>query len=78
MSHVKNGLKWSAIEKIVSQGVQFLTLLVLARLLTPNAFGVIAMTSIFISIAQLLIDGGFTSALIRKGKPSEIEYSTAF
>ncbi|MGU5708816.1 lipopolysaccharide biosynthesis protein [Aeromonas hydrophila] len=78
MGHIKSGLKWSAIEKIVSQGVQFIILLILARLLTPNTFGVIAMTSIFISIAQILIDGGFTSALIRKGKPTEIEYSTAF
>lgn len=78
MSYIKSGLKWSAIEKIVSQGVQFFILLVLARLLTPDAFGVIAMTSIFISISQLLIDGGFTSALIRKGNPSEVDYSTAF
>lgn len=78
MSIIKTGLKWSAVEKIVSQGVQLITLLILARFLAPESFGLIAMTSLFISIAQLLIDGGFTSALVRKGIPSEVDYSTAF
>lgn len=78
MAGTKNGLKWSAVEKVISQGIQLVTLLILARLLTPETFGLIAMTSLFISVAQLLVDGGFTSALVRKGIPNETEYSTAF
>lgn len=78
MNKVKKSIKWSALEKIFSQGLQLITLLILARILSPDSFGLIAMTGIFISIAHLFVDGGFTNALVRKGNPTEIEYSTAF
>ncbi|EET2502581.1 lipopolysaccharide biosynthesis protein, partial [Escherichia coli] len=44
-----NGLKWSAIERICSQGIQLLLMIVLARQLGPGAFGLIGMLTIFIT-----------------------------
>lgn len=82
MSELKNktvnGLKWSALERILSQGVQLFLMLILARLLGPKAFGLIGMLAIFIAIGQVFIDSGFSSALIRKTDRTNIDYSTAF
>lgn len=82
MSELKNktvnGLKWSALERILSQGIQLLLMLILARLLGPKAFGLIGMLAIFIAIGQVFIDSGFSSALIRKTDRTNIDYSTAF
>ncbi|EFC56518.1 TPA: lipopolysaccharide biosynthesis protein [Enterobacter cancerogenus] len=82
MSELKNktinGLKWSALERILSQGVQLILMLILARLLGPKAFGLIGMLAIFIAVGQVFIDSGFSSALIRKTDRTNIDYSTAF
>lgn len=72
------GLKWSALERISVQGIQFLIGIILARLLPPSDFGVIAMLTIFLAISQTIIDGGFSNALIRKADRSEADYSTVF
>lgn len=77
-SKTVSGLKWSALERILSQGVQLLLMLILARLLGPKAFGLIGMLAIFIAIGQVFIDSGFSSALIRKTDRTDIDYSTAF
>ena len=60
------GVKWTAIEKIALQGIQFVIGLILARLLTPSDFGLVGMLAIFISVSQTFVDGGFSNALIRK------------
>ncbi|HGV3921013.1 TPA: lipopolysaccharide biosynthesis protein, partial [Escherichia coli] len=73
-----NGLKWSALERIFSQGIQLILMLILARLLGPKAFGLIGMLAIFIAIGQVFIDSGFSSALIRKNDRTHIDYATAF
>ena len=82
MSELKNktvnGLKWSALERILSQGAQLVLMLILAHMLGPKAFGLIGMLAIFIAIGQVFIDSGFSSALIRKNDRSNIDYSTAF
>ena len=72
------GLKWSALERISVQGIQFLIGIILARLLPPSDFGVIAMLTIFLAISQTIIDGGFSNALIRKVDRTEADYSTVF
>ena len=82
MSSVKqetlSGVKWNAIERFSVQGVQFLLGLIMARLLTPEDFGAIAMLGIFIAISNTFIDSGFGNALIRKIDRTEIDYSTVF
>ncbi|WP_278810058.1 oligosaccharide flippase family protein, partial [Obesumbacterium proteus] len=77
-SKTVSGLKWSALERILSQGTQLVLMLILARILGPKAFGLIGMLAIFIAIGQVFIDSGFSSALIRKNDRSDIDYSTAF
>lgn len=72
------GAAWSAVERLSVQGVQFATLVVMARLLTPTDYGLVGMLAIFIMIGELLADGGFSQAIIRLGKYSDDDVSTAF
>ncbi len=74
----QKGLTWNLIEKFSTQGVQFIFGIILARLLSPDDYGIIAMPLIFLAIAQCLIDSGFSVALIRKPQIREEDYSTAF
>ena len=72
------GVFWSAIERFSVQGVQFIIMIIMARLLTPNDYGLIGMLSIFLAVAQSLIDSGFSQALIRKQERTEVDNSTVF
>ncbi|ABM24309.1 polysaccharide biosynthesis protein [Shewanella sp. W3-18-1] len=74
----KKGLQWSAIERLLTQGMQLGITLLLARLLGPTAFGLVGMLTVFIAIANVFVDSGFTSALIRKSDRSESDLVTAF
>ncbi|ENG2092087.1 lipopolysaccharide biosynthesis protein [Morganella morganii] len=73
-----SSLKWSAIERLVTQFIQLIVMLVLARILGPQAFGLIGMLAVFIAVSQVFVDSGLSSALIRKLDRSELDYSTAF
>lgn len=73
-----SGVKWSAIGRFSTQGVNFVIGLILARLLSPSDYGVVGMVGIFFAIAQTFIDSGFGSALIRKNDCTDEDYSTAF
>lgn len=73
-----SGVKWNAIGRFSTQGVNFVIGLILARLLSPSDYGVVGMVGIFFAIAQTFIDSGFGSALIRKNDCDEKDYSTAF
>lgn len=75
---IRRGLKWSAIERIVTQTIQLGLTLVLARMLGPEAFGLIGMLAVFIAISNVFIDSGFTAALIRKLDCDENDLTTAF
>lgn len=72
------GVLWSTIERFSVQGVQFLIMIVMARLLTPHDYGLIGMLVIFIAVAQSLIDSGFSQALIRKQDRTETDNNTVF
>lgn len=72
------GVIWSSIERFSVQGIQFLVMIIMARLLTPKDYGLVGMLVIFISIAQSLIDSGFSQALIRKQDRTETDNSTVF
>lgn len=69
---------WSAIERFSVQGISFVLSLIIARLVMPSEFGLIAMLNIFISLAQAFVDSGFSNALIQKQDRTEIDYSTVF
>lgn len=72
------GTFWSFAERFTAQGIHFLVMIVIARLLSPKEFGLIGMLAIFIAVAQSLIDSGFSQALIRKQKRIEIDKDTVF
>lgn len=72
------GVLWSTVERFSVQGVQFLIMIVMARLLTPHDYGLIGMLAIFIAVAQSLIDSGFSQALIRKQDRTEADNNTVF
>lgn len=72
------GIIWSAIERFSSQGIQFILSIIIARLVSPSDYGLIAMLTIFLSIAQSLVDSGFSNALIQKIDRTEVDYSTVF
>lgn len=72
------GVIWSAVERFSTQGVQFLFGILLARLLTPNDYGMIAMLTIFMAVSQTFIDSGFGNALIRKPDRNENDKATVF
>lgn len=69
---------WSFMDKGGQQLFQFAFLFILARLLFPEETGLIAVLAIFVAIANLLQESGFSSALIRKKDADESDYSTVF
>lgn len=73
-----SGMIWTTINKFSKMGIQFISGVILARLLTPYDYGCIGMLAIFMALADAFIDGGFGSALIQKKRPSQKDYSTIF
>lgn len=72
------GVGWSFADNIANSGITFLVGLVLARLLTPEEYGVMAMIMIFIAVSNSIVDSGFSNALIRKIDARRIDYNTVF
>lgn len=61
---VVKGLFWKLLENGGAQGVQFVIAILLARLLTPSEYGVVGIIMIFITIANVFVQNGFSTALI--------------
>ena len=73
-----NGAKWSFLGNISNQITTFAIGILLARLLSPEEFGLIGMTTVFIVLADTFVDSGFSQALIRKNNCTQEDFSTAF
>lgn len=69
---------WTALQRYSTIFIQFISGIILARLLTPYDYGCIGMLTIFMMLAQTFIDGGFGSALIQKKQPTQVDYSSIF
>ena len=74
----KVALYWKFFEQFSLYAMQFVIGIVMARLLSPSDFGIAALPTVFLSIAQVFIDGGFALALIRKSDVTEKDLSTSF
>lgn len=72
------GVGWSAIDNVAQMGVTFLVSIVLARLLSPDDYGLLGLITIVTAVCTTLVNGGFTTALIRKKDITEDDYNTAF
>ena len=73
---VLKSLLWKYLEKSGVQGIRFLVSIILARLIAPSEFGVIAIVLILIELSNVVVDGGFNSSLIQKKETSNADYST--
>lgn len=73
-----SGMVWTALQRYSTMFIQFISGIILARLLTPHDYGCIGMLSIFMLLAENFIDGGFGSALIQRKHPTQEDYSTIF
>lgn len=72
------GSFWSLFERFGYLGIQFVSNLVLARLLMPSDFGTIGVLVIFTTLSAVLIDSGLSSALVQKKEITETDTSTVF
>lgn len=71
-------MAWSGIERFSVQGISFVVMIIMARLLTPADYGLVGMLTIFIAVSQALVDSGFSLAIIRKHDRTDTDNSTAF
>ena len=69
---------WNSVERFSVQGVNVVVSVLIARLVSPDDFGVIAMLAIFLGVANTFVDSGFANALIKKLDRTEVDNSTAF
>ena len=72
------GVAWSFLESASLKVIQFILNVIMARLLLPEHYGVIALIMVFITISQIFIDGGFATTLIQDKNKTERDYSTVF
>lgn len=75
---VARGVFWVLLEKFGIQVAHFVVTLVLARLLTPNDYGTVALISVFVSFSNVLVDCGLPKALVQKKNAAQIDYDTVF
>lgn len=72
------GTLWSVLERFSVQSVNFVVMIIMARILTKADYGLIGMLAIFIEVSQSLVDSGFSQALVRKQDRTDTDNSTAF
>ncbi len=77
-SKIVHSLAWKFMERGGTQGIQFLIQIILARLLLPEDYGIIAVVSVFILLANVFIQSGFNTALIQKKDADEVDFSSVF
>lgn len=72
------GTIWKLLERFTGRGISLVISVVLARLLTPDDYGLIALTTVFTNLSEILIDAGFGTALIRKKEVDDADYACVF
>lgn len=77
-SKIMSGVFWQGLERVGSYGINFVVSIILARLLSPEEFGVVAIMMVFIALSQVFIDSGFSTALIQKKDIEEADCCSVF
>lgn len=72
------GTIWTGLESVLRYGVSFVVGVILARLLSPDDYGLIGILTIFIAVFEIIIDGGFIYAIIRNNDANDVDYCTVF
>lgn len=83
MSHISkktfiSSAAWKMLESLLTKGVSLFISIILARLLLPEDYGVVALTSIFIHLSTSIVASGLGTALVRKESVDNIDYTTVF
>lgn len=69
---------WRFLERCGAQGVTFLVSVLLARLLDPSVYGIVALVTVFTAILQVFVDSGMGNALIQKKDADDLDFSSVF
>lgn len=77
-NNISKALGWKLLERFGVQGIQFVLQIILARLLSPEHYGVLSIMIIFTTLANVFIQNGFNTALIQKKHVTEDDFSSAF
>lgn len=77
-SKTVKGVMWSSIDRFTTQGISFVFSMLIARMLLPSDYGVVAMLGIFMAVSGCFIDSGFGTALVRKIDRTETDFCTVF
>ncbi len=75
---VISGFIWKLMERGGTQGIQVIVQIILARLLLPEDYGIIALITIFITVANVFVQSGFSTALIQKKDADETDFTSVF
>ncbi len=73
-----SNLVWRFLERVGAQGVNLLVEIILARILFPEDYGLIALVTVFITVLNVFVNSGFGNALIQKKAPDDLDYSSVF
>ena len=73
-----SGLLWQFTQKIINQLISFVVTVILARILMPEDYGVVALAGMFNILIGVFLDNGLGSALIQKKEADELDYNTVF
>ncbi|RDI58379.1 lipopolysaccharide biosynthesis protein [Flavobacterium glaciei] len=73
-----SGVMWSLVQQFSTQGIAFIVSIILARLLLPEEFGLIAMIGVFMGLGRVLSEAGLAQSLIRTTNPTDDDYTTVF
>lgn len=77
-NRVVSNFIWKFLERWGAQGVTFIVSIVLARILNPEVYGILAIVTVFTTLLQVFIDSGLGTALIQKEDADDLDFSTVF
>ena len=73
-----SGVKWTSIEQVLSIALSFVIGIIVARLVMPSDYGLIAMLGVFMALGGVFVNSGISTALVRHKDNTQADYSTAF
>jgi len=73
-----NAIIWNAVQKYGALSIAFVTNIIMARLLSPDDFGLIGLLSVFIAVSTTISESGFSAALIQRKNVTQVDYCTVF
>ena len=72
------GVIWETVGQFLSLIIQFVVTIIIARVLSPDDFGVMGLLTVFVAIGNILLDSGFSQALIQKKEADNLDFSSVF